>query len=268
MSSESSALEALERIESDVRHWVQEDAAQMGALADISTIGAALRSTRPAEGAQEPVAYLVEFENEPGDWRYFGCRKTRGFDTTAGLDKTPLRYVPLYRAAPEARPAEHGLESVARKLVAWVEKYPSGRVYSHHAIQGIAKEIDAIAAEARAALARPAEHAEGAAGTVQDRSKSRTEGEGSGRKSLTSAGQPDSDHDPAASVEHADGWRPPNLSEMLAHVEAHVAKTYGQWEPDRLRAMVASMRGVFNDPDYAVAVMRRATPDEEEALGA
>lgn len=53
---------------------------------------------------------------------------------------------------------------------------------------------------------------------------------------------------------------PPDLSAMLRHVEAHIAQTYGRWVPDDLRAMVASIRGVFSDPDYEVLVRLRANP--------
>lgn len=47
-----------------------------------------------------------------------------------------------------------GLVGVVEKFVAWNEKYPSDRVYSHHVIVQIAKELDEINAEAVAVLAK------------------------------------------------------------------------------------------------------------------
>lgn len=63
-------------------------------------------------------------------------------------------------------------------------------------------------------------------------------------------------------------WCPPDLSFMLSKVEEHVAQTYGAWEPDRLRAMVASIRGVFDDPDYRVQVTHRQAAGAIERLAA
>ena len=52
------------------------------------------------------------------------------------------------------------LLAVLKKVAAWNKVYPSSRIYGHEAIKRIAAEMDAINAEAKAAIAK----AEGGAG--------------------------------------------------------------------------------------------------------
>jgi hypothetical protein len=49
--------------------------------------------------------------------------------------------------------AAEAMHDALEKFVGWNKKYPSSRIYSEGQIRQIAAELDAIAAEARAALA-------------------------------------------------------------------------------------------------------------------
>lgn len=77
------------------------------------------------------------------------------------LDGVPTEWLENYVAggAENLLQENAALLTVLRKLVEWNDKYPSHRIYSHHAIIKIAEELDEVCDGARTLLAKHGEEA-------------------------------------------------------------------------------------------------------------